>query len=99
MAAVQSGVGREEAHEAIKEHAVGVALAMREQGQPHNDLMERLLGDGRLRLSPPAMAGLLEEPLNFVGLAQEQTRRFVETVGQLVERYPDSPAYEPAAIL
>ena len=32
MAAVRGGVGREQAHEAIKEHAVAVALAMREQG-------------------------------------------------------------------
>src|SRR4051794_21038249 len=32
MAAVRNGVGREQAHEAIKEHAVAVALGMREQG-------------------------------------------------------------------
>src|SRR3954451_23642374 len=32
MAAVQAGVGREEAHEVIREHAVAVALAQREQG-------------------------------------------------------------------
>ena len=34
MAAVRAGVGREVAHEAIKEHAVAVALAMRESGVP-----------------------------------------------------------------
>src|SRR3954470_3048392 len=34
MAAVRAGVGRETAHEVIKEHAVAVALAMREKGQP-----------------------------------------------------------------
>ena len=33
MAAVRAGVGREEAHEAIKEHAVAVALAMRERAR------------------------------------------------------------------
>ena len=32
MAAVRAGVGREAAHEVIKEHAVAVALAMREKG-------------------------------------------------------------------
>ncbi len=32
MAAVRAGVGRETAHEAIKEHAVAVALEMREKG-------------------------------------------------------------------
>ena len=33
VGAVGTGVGREDAHEAIKEHAVAVALAMREKGQ------------------------------------------------------------------
>jgi len=47
MAAVRAGVGRETAHEAIKEHAVAVALAMREQGlEP--DLLDRLAADDRL---------------------------------------------------
>ena len=47
VAAVRNGVGREEAHEAIKEHAVAVALGMREGGA-ENDLLRaarrRLLG-------------------------------------------------------
>ena len=33
IAAVRAGMGRETAHEVIKEHAVAVALAMREQGR------------------------------------------------------------------
>ena len=45
MAAVRNGVGREEAHEAIKEHAVAVALEMR-QGRAVNDLLERFAADG-----------------------------------------------------
>ena len=70
MAAVRAGVGREEAHEVIKEHAVAVALAMREQGAEGNDLLERLAADERLGLvadepRPPLMA----EPLDFVGNA------------------------------
>lgn len=35
MAAVRAGVGREEAHEVIKEHAVATALAMREKRVPN----------------------------------------------------------------
>ena len=49
MAAVRAGVGRETAHEVIKEHAVAVALAMREKGQAENDLLARLAADERLR--------------------------------------------------
>ena len=44
MAAVRAGVGRETAHEVIKEHAVGVALAMREKGQADNDLRRPAAG-------------------------------------------------------
>ena len=51
MASVRKGVGRETAHEVIKEHAVAVALEMREQGVDRNDLLERLAGDARLGLS------------------------------------------------
>ncbi|HWL98472.1 MAG TPA: adenylosuccinate lyase, partial [Nocardioidaceae bacterium] len=41
MAAVRRGVGREAGHEAIKQAAVGTALAMR-QGQSANDVFDRL---------------------------------------------------------
>ena len=51
VAATRRGVGRESAHEAIKEHSVAVALAMREQGAAGNDLFDRLAADDRLRLS------------------------------------------------
>ena len=51
MAAVRAGVGREQAHEAIKENAVAVALEMREKGTDRNDLFERLAADSRLGLS------------------------------------------------
>ncbi len=50
VAAVKAGVGRETAHEAIKEHAVAAALAMREQGTDENDLIERLAADERIPL-------------------------------------------------
>ena len=57
MAAVRAGVGRETAHEVIKEHAVAVALAMREKGQAENDLLARLAADERLpAVHPPRSA-------------------------------------------
>ncbi len=69
MAAVRAGVGREQAHEAIKEHAVAVALALREQGAEGNDLIERLAADPRLGLDAAALADLLADPIDFVGAA------------------------------
>ena len=54
IAAVRAGMGREAAHEVIKEHAVAVALAMREKGfEP--DLLDRLAADPRLPLDRPAL--------------------------------------------
>ena len=50
MACVRKGVGREQAHEAIKENAVAVALNMRENGG-EQDLLERLAADDRIPLS------------------------------------------------
>src|SRR3546814_869553 len=60
MGAVRAGVGREVAHEAIKEHAVAVALAMREQGAADNDLFDRLAADERIPLDRAAIAGLAQ---------------------------------------
>jgi len=95
MAAVRGGVGREQAHEAIKEHAVFVALAMREQGAEKNDLLERLAGDSRLGLTKKALQELLGKPLEFVGAARAQTQNFVEQVGAVAKRHPEAAGYQP----
>jgi adenylosuccinate lyase len=47
MEAVKKGAGRETAHEAIKEHALAAAQALRE-GSGDGTLLERLAGDARL---------------------------------------------------
>ena len=72
MAAVRAGVGRELAHEVIKEHAVAVALAMREKGIDGNDLLERLAADERLGLDEAALRAVVSDPLDFVGAAPAQ---------------------------
>jgi adenylosuccinate lyase len=99
MAAVRKGVGRERAHEAIKEHAVAVALEMREQGRQDNDLLARLANDARLGLGANELANLLGRPLDFVGNAPAQTRAFTARVEQLVQTYPAAAAYTPGAML
>jgi adenylosuccinate lyase len=99
MAAVRAGVGREQAHEAIKEHAVAVALAMREQGEQRNDLLERLAADDRLGLSRSELAGLVEAPLSFTGAAAAQIAAVVARVEDVVRRHPEAAAYRPAPIL
>ncbi len=98
IAAVRKGVGREEAHEAIKEQAVAVALAMRE-GQKLNDLYDRLAADGRLRLSRSELDDLVASPLELAGTAQQQVARIVARVEQLAAEHPDAAAYQPGLVL
>ncbi|MFC5994521.1 adenylosuccinate lyase [Pseudonocardia hispaniensis] len=99
MAAVRAGVGRETAHEVIKEHAVAVALAMREKGQADNDLIARLAADERLGLPAGALDGLLADPLSFTGAAAAQVEAVVARVQDIVEAHPTAAAYTPGAIL
>ncbi|WP_445259097.1 adenylosuccinate lyase [Nocardioides aurantiacus] len=98
MAAVRAGVGREEAHEAIKEHAVGVALEMR-QGLAVNDLFERLGDDPRLGLDRGRIAGLVADPVEFTGSARDQVAEVVRRIEAVVAGDPDAAAYVPGAIL
>jgi len=99
MAAVRAGVGRETAHETIREHAVAMALAMREKGAEANDLLERLADDDRLGLSEGDLHRLVAEPLSFVGNAPAQVAAFVNRVEQVVATDPTAAAYQPAPIL
>jgi adenylosuccinate lyase len=99
IAAVRKGVGRETAHEAIKEHAVAVALAMREGGQPDNDLFDRLAADDRLCLSHAELDALIAHPLAFTGAAASQVRAVADRVAVIVDRYPDAASYRPGDIL
>lgn len=99
MAAVRAGVGREQAHEAIKEHAVAVALAMRERGSEQNDLVQRLAADARLGMPLAALERALGEPLSFVGAAPAQVQAFVQQVDAVVRRYPEAARYHAEPML
>ncbi len=99
MAAVRAGVGREAAHEAIKEHAVAVALAMR-QGAAGNDLLDRLAADPRLGgLSREQLDAALADPLELTGSARGQVDAIAARVGELAARYPAGAAYTPGSVL
>ncbi|SDC71420.1 adenylosuccinate lyase [Rhodococcus tukisamuensis] len=98
MAAVRAGVGRETAHEAIKEHAVAVALAMREEGK-EPDLLDRLAADDRLPLDRAGLDAALADKSAFIGAAEAQVDAVVRRVGLLVEQYPEAAKYSPSPIL
>jgi adenylosuccinate lyase len=98
MAAVRAGMGREAAHEVIKEHAVAVALAMRERGA-EPDLLDRLAADPRLPLDRAALEAALADKKSFTGAAGDQVDAVVAAVDELVRANPDAAAYSPGAIL
>lgn len=98
MAAVRKGVGREIAHEAIKEHAVAVALEMRE-GLKTNDLLDRLAADERLGLTRDELGALVTQPLELAGTAGRQVDAVAQQVEAIVAANPDDAAYQPGAVL
>ncbi|MGB4629686.1 MAG: adenylosuccinate lyase, partial [Propionicimonas sp.] len=98
MAAVRAGVGRETAHEAIKEHAVAVALAMR-AGASRNDLFERLAADPRLGLGSEQLADVVTDPLELTGSSGDQVDRIVARVAELAKAHPVGAAYRPGSVL
>jgi adenylosuccinate lyase len=98
IAAVRAGVGRETAHEVIKEHAVAVALAMRERGA-EPDLLDRLAADPRLPLDRAALDAALADKEAFTGAAGSQVDDIVAAVEAIVAMDPEAAKYAPGAIL
>ncbi|MDQ4089570.1 MAG: adenylosuccinate lyase [Actinomycetota bacterium] len=98
MAAVKAGVGREQAHEIVKEHAVAAALGRREKAGD-DDLLDRLAGDDRLRLSKDDLEATVADPITFTGAAADQVATFVHRAEELAAASPQAAAYLPGAIL
>jgi adenylosuccinate lyase len=96
VAAVRRGVGRETAHEVIKEQAIAVALAMREKGAADNDLFDRLAADGRLRLSRAEIDELVADRSAFVGAASAQVRTVADRIAAVVAAHPEAAGYDPS---
>jgi len=98
MEAVRRGAGREQVHEAVKEHAVAVALRMRE-GAAENDLATRLGRDDRLPLTESEIDRILSRSQDFVGRAAEQVEAFARQVEALERRYPEAGQVEKGRML
>jgi adenylosuccinate lyase len=96
MAAVKAGVGREVAHEVIKEHAVNAALAMRE-GKA-NTLLDDLAADARIPLDKAELTKLISAPLEFTGDAREQIARVLARIEVITCAHPAAAKYSPGAI-
>ena len=97
MEAVKRGAGREQAHAAIKEHALAAGRALRAGEAPA--LLERLAGDSRIGLAMPELRGALEMDERFVGAALAQADAFVDAVDSVVAQVPSARGFRPGRIL
>jgi adenylosuccinate lyase len=98
MEAVKNGAGRETAHEAIKEHALAAARALRVGGE-NADLFGRLAADRRIGLGKKALQAILAENARFVGAAPHQVDAFVAEVQPLARKHRGAAEYLPGKLL
>ena len=96
VAAVKAGLGREVAHEIIKEHAVAAALGIR-QGKP-NTMIDALAADPRMPLDRVALESLLSTPLEFTGDAIAQTNRVINRIEAITSKHQQAAQYRPSSI-
>jgi adenylosuccinate lyase len=98
MEAVKNGAGRETAHEAIKEHSLAAAKALR-GGNGGADLIGRIAGDRRVGLGKKALQAILSESSRFVGAAPHQVDSFTDEVKPLAKRFRGAAEYAPGQLL
>lgn len=99
MEAVKHGIGRETAHEVIKEHAVAVSNELRSGTITSNDLLDRLAADGRLGLDRAALQAVFDANATTTGMAIPQVNHFRDSVAALVAEFPAGATYKPGNIL
>ena len=98
IAAVRHGAGRETAHEVISQHAIAVALDMRETGRT-NDLLDRLAADPRLGVTRAELDAALANPLELAGTAGQQVASLASQIEKIAAAHPDAASYRPGPVL
>lgn len=98
MHAVRSGLGREEAHELIKEHAVASALEMRKGGQGGAALLEKLGEDSGFPGRRSELELMIADPAALLGTVHSQVKRFCGQVADLQAQSPQN-VYRGSEIL
>ena len=96
VAAVKAGVGRELAHEVIKEHTVAAALGIR--AGKANTMIDALAVDSRIPLDKAALEALLSSPLEFTGDARAQTTRVINRIEAITSKHSAAANYRPTSI-
>ncbi len=96
---VRNGLGREEAHEIIKEHAVAAALAMRSGEGSGTLLLDRLGADQRFPGSSAELSAAIADPSALLGRVEEQIAATLRRIDALVASRPVAAGYIGSPIL
>ena len=96
-AATQAGMGREEAHEAIKAHAVSAALDLRNDNEGENTLLQRIADDPEIPLSFDELKSAIAT--SDIGRTDQQIEAVNQVIQQVIERHPESKSYNPQTII
>jgi len=93
MESVKKGMDRQEVHEIIRELSMEETKEIKLNGK-HNNLIERIIKDGRLGLKAEDMEGILVSA-NYTGFATQQTEDFIrEEIDPVLEKYKDEVTEE-----
>ncbi len=98
MHAVRNGMGREEAHEIIKEHAVAAALGLRAGRNDGSELLRLLGEDQRFPGQTGELHTIATEAMGQLGTIDSQIKSFCRTVEELIRNRPES-AYAGSEIV
>ena len=97
MLAVQSGIGREDAHKKIK----GYALKSEEnrlKGE-RSTFIDLIVADKSLGILRESIEELLVSPIKLSGLAAQQSQKLIHLIQNKIADFPDSQTYKPGLIL
>jgi adenylosuccinate lyase len=96
MAAVKNGLGREDAHEYLKDITLKVAMQIRNGRQ--TNLIDEIAGDARIPLDKSDLEKLISSPLEFAGLAKEQCDAVISKIGAITRDHLVEASYQPGPI-
>ena len=99
MAAVRNGVGRETAHEAIKEARRRRRARHARRGRPRTTCSSGSPPTSGSASTASSSTPLVAEPITFTGAAVAQIQAVCRRVAEVVARHPEAAAYAPGAIL
>lgn len=97
-AAIENGMGREEAHEKIKLAAIKEALRMREKSGDGSEFVSYLVDQGFV-LREDSILAIIANKTKDVGSAHRQIEAVSINAQAFIKRYSEQAKYEPGAIL